>query len=347
MNLDVILAWIGRPERLCEVGEKRLVRELIWPAFNPQRAQWGVGDDAALLPFGDDACLISTDRVPADLTIYRHGIIDERGLGGYLASLNLSDIAACGGRPVGLLLNLAFPHDFTVSGVASILLGVAEVCAEYGATVLGGDLSDAAELSLSAVAVGRVDPQLAIGRAGANAGDTVFCSRPLGVTPAAFAYLNGVAGGARSDEALGDELRRHFQQCKPMFELAERLALSRQCSSCMDNTDGLGQTLSELSEASEVMFALDNIPRVPPFVTQVSAICGQSAHDLAFGPGADLSLVGTLRGAWTSNQIADAFGQGTFRIGRVCEGRGVVLNSLDGPVPVKAGGWNYYARKDS
>src|SRR5258708_5788022 len=94
--------------RLRDIGEKRLIAEYIQPLLNPDRLPESVGDDCALIPVWGDVCLcVSTDRVPADLLAFRLGLISFRELGSYLAILNISDIAACGGEPRGLLLNCA------------------------------------------------------------------------------------------------------------------------------------------------------------------------------------------------------------------------------------------------
>src|SRR4051794_35339442 len=98
--------------RISEIGEKRLISEFVHPLFNANDDPSGVGDDCAMLEAETDVFLFSTDRVPADLIAFRLGILDYEGLGKYLAYLNISDIAACGGRPVGLLLNLGLPRDF-------------------------------------------------------------------------------------------------------------------------------------------------------------------------------------------------------------------------------------------
>src|SRR4051812_15727761 len=93
-----------------EIGEKQIIERFLRPLFNPNNDENGVGDDCAAveLPSGTLG-LYSTDRVPADLISYRSGVLDNFGLGRYLAVLNLSDIAACGGSPQALLLNFGLP----------------------------------------------------------------------------------------------------------------------------------------------------------------------------------------------------------------------------------------------
>ncbi|HEV2486290.1 MAG TPA: AIR synthase related protein [Terracidiphilus sp.] len=146
---------------LSDVGEKALIRDFIKPFFNGPDDPSGVGDDCAMVSLGDEVVLLSTDRVPSDLTAFRLGILDYSGLGDYLARLNLSDIAACGGKAVGLLLNLGLPPDIKYDDVIALCRGFGSRAEAHGATVLGGDITSASELSISATSIGNtLDPDL-------------------------------------------------------------------------------------------------------------------------------------------------------------------------------------------
>ncbi len=106
---------------------------------------------------GSDGCvwLFSTDRVPADLISFRLGIIDYYGLGRYLAWLNISDIIACGGRPLALLLNVGLPSDLAYDDFKALCMGFGETAAQYDCKVSGGDISSSKELSISATSIGK------------------------------------------------------------------------------------------------------------------------------------------------------------------------------------------------
>src|SRR5262249_33099260 len=98
---------------ISELGEKRLIAEVLRPLFNPEDDPRGVGDDCAVITHdAGTVVLVSTDRVPADLIALRTGVIDFRGFGAHVAAINASDIAACGGRLTGFLLNCGLPADF-------------------------------------------------------------------------------------------------------------------------------------------------------------------------------------------------------------------------------------------
>src|ERR1035441_7064286 len=177
-------------QSLSEIGEKSIIRNFVKPLFNASDDPAGVGDDCAMVAFGDKIALLSTDRVPSDLTAFKLGILDFHGLGDYLARLNLSDIAACGGQAVGLLLNLGLPNDIAYEDVQALCRGFGGCAERHGATVLGGDITSACELSISATSIGKAMRGRVLSRRGSIPGDSIFISRPLGLTPAAFHVLD-------------------------------------------------------------------------------------------------------------------------------------------------------------
>lgn len=323
------------------VGEKRVIREFIKPLFNNADDPAGVGDDCAMVTFGGECALLSTDRVPSDLTAFKYGILDFQGLGDYLARLNLSDIAACGGQAVGLLLNLGLPDNTSYEDVRALCHGFGSCAQRHEAVVLGGDITSASELSISATSIGRVLRTHVLSRRGANVGDSIFVSRPLGLTPAALHVLLAQLESRLPTDAVS-LLQRQFTSMEPMLSLGRVLSTSGYCSACMDNTDGVGQSLTELSEASKRAFIIQAASlNIPSTVSNLCSIIGSSPIDMIFDGGADFSLVGTLRGKWSSERASEVFESPLEIIGFVEEGEGVWLER-DERQPLAFKGWNYF-----
>lgn len=324
--------------RLFEVGEKRLISEVVAPLFNSSRDPRGVGDDCAVIevPPGHDL-VTSTDRVPADLTAFRAGVLDYRGLGDYLGRLNLSDLAACGAEPLGLLFNAGLPSSMSCRAFEDVCFGLRDAAARAGCGVVGGDISLSGELSLSATSFGAVRKARSIHRSGARVGDSVIATRPLGLTPAAFATVvsdDPVLPLSEPDEAL---LRLQFTGLEPMLYTGAALS-SAGATSLMDNTDGLGQTLHELALASGKSFVLDqSLLRPPELVRRVAAAAGVDVVQFALGAGADFSLVGTIPSGCLAKLPPEV-----FSIGHVEEGAGVWLARGPRREPLEAQGWNYF-----
>jgi thiamine-monophosphate kinase len=324
-----------------EIGEKALIRDFIKPFFNSTDDPSGVGDDCAMVSFGEEVALFSTDRVPSDLTAFRLGILDYFGLGDYLARLNLSDIAACGGTAVGLLLNLGLPEDIAYENVRALCRGFGARANIHGATVLGGDITSACELSISATSIGRACYKNVLTRRSAVPGDSIFISRPLGVTPAAFLiFLGGFTSRLPSNSI--EILKKQFTDMEPMLSLGQVLGASGRCGACMDNTDGIGQSLSELGEASRCAFIVDVARlQMPDVVMEVGRIVDKAPLEFAFNGGADFSLVGTIHGEWSNDLAREAFGPSLEIIGRVEAGQGVWIDDGERR-PLLFRGWNYF-----
>ncbi len=332
-------------QRISEKGEKRLIAEIIRPLFNPTGNPNSVGDDCAIVELveGRGVC-ISTDRVPGDLISFKLGLIDIRQLGYYLAVLNISDLAAAGAVPRGLLLNLGLPRDLSLADFESLLRGAHEASMEYNCPVIGGDLSDSAEINLVATSVGELAGPQRLYRSGAKPNDAVFCCDVLGITATAFAYY---LDGKRGRPAVSAEEERilcsNFRSPRARIELGKALRESGACSAVMDNTDGVGQSLLELAAASGVAMHLDEaLLPVSNISRRVAAHQKRDLADLVLGPGADFQLIGTVRPEEPSFDSIRPFLQ---IIGTVAEGDGVWLKRPGKPIErFSVSGWNYYLK---
>lgn len=334
--------------RISDIGEKRLIAEFVQPLFNSGDDVGGVGDDCAMLEGANgEVWLFSTDRVPADLISFKLGILDYYGLGKYLARLNLSDISACGGVPRALLLNLGLPEDLPYEDFKAICRGFGEMAQSCDCQVLGGDITSSKELSISATSIGTTLKGRVLTRRGAKPGDSIFISRPLGVTPAAFGYyLRCDREKLTLSDAEISILNGQFTALEPLVNLGCALAESGKCSSCMDNSDGVGQSLLELSIASKVRFVVrEKDIELPPVVSQIACSLNEDPIQLAFSAGSDFSLVGTLEGAWSLDQAKERFGTNIRILGYVEDGDGVFLDRAIGRKALEFSGWNYFTKK--
>jgi thiamine-monophosphate kinase len=329
-------------ETIGDIGEKELIRSIIKPLLNPEDDPNAVGDDCAVVGSSEPTLFcISTDRVPADLVSFRTGIISYAGLGNYLAVLNLSDIAAMGAIPASLLLNLGLRSDMLVNDLIELLAGAKRACLDYGCKILGGDLSSASELSASATSFGRVAPSRILRRRGAHKGDLVYCGSPVGLTPTAFSYFLGVKSDRFSLSQVAEErLKDQFRSPRARFDVA-RVLSDIGGATAMDNTDGVGQTLSELAELNDLGIRIDADAVIVDDISRLVAEQSSCAPiELALSAGADFNLVGSIpRDADLSQLPSDV-----KIIGEFVEGDGVTL-AMNGRVErLEVKGWNYFAR---
>lgn len=296
--MDISAQGSPMPRTVSELGEKRIIRDLVKPIFRYSRAAAGVGDDAAVLSFpAGEQLVISTDKIPEDLLSIQLGLMNARDHGRYLAMVNISDIAAMGAKPLGLLCTVAIPNNFDLQYLEEFFAGFGEGGEEWNVPVVGGDTGWGSAVCMSASAFGSIEPGLALLRSGADVGDTIFVSGLIGGFGTALAYfVVAKQHGMRVDADSELWLKRRLIRPEARVATGRMLALSRQCTSCMDITDGVGQSLRELSEASNARLniSVKDLP-LHPSTFAVAEFLGRPVEHLVFGIGLDLELVGSYK----------------------------------------------------
>src|SRR5919106_2848290 len=155
----------ARSMRLSELGELGLLAEL-----ERRGLARGIEHDAAQL----DGGFVVTQDALVEGVHFRLDWIGWRDLGWRAAAVNLSDLAASGAGPLGLIVSFAAPGTTAAEDVFELYEGIAET----GVPVVGGDTTRADLLVLSVTALGR--SERVPGRTGARAGDLLVVTGPLG-----------------------------------------------------------------------------------------------------------------------------------------------------------------------
>jgi thiamine-monophosphate kinase len=233
--------------RLSEIGEFGLLAELERRGL-VERIQ----NDAAVV----EGVVVTQDALVEGVH-FRLDWMSWRDLGFRAAAVNLSDLAASGAQPSGLIVSLGAPGHTRIEDVIELYEGIAEA----GVPVLGGDTTRADGLLLSVTALGRSEH--VPGRSGARAGDRLVVTGPLGAAGAAF---------------------REHRFLRPPVRLAEGRRLARQASAMLDISDGLAQDAGHIAGRSGVRCVID-LDRVP-------LAEGATVDDLSFGE--DYELLAAL-----------------------------------------------------
>lgn len=195
----------------------------------------GLADDCAVLTIGSETLVITHDMM-AEGTHFRPDA-DLADVAWKLVATNLSDLAAKGAAPVGVLLGHMLGRDD-----ARFLTGLHEALAAFGAPLLGGDTVAAiGPRNFGLTAIGRATCQPVPSRSGAQAGDSL--------------YLTGAVGRAMLGFEGAAEHLAAFN--RPAPRLAEGQALAPLVSAMMDVSDGLLLDSWRMAQASGVTFALD------------------------------------------------------------------------------------------
>src|SRR5437868_5550458 len=124
-------------QTLGDLGERTIIREILAPRYSP--AAESFGDDCVAIAHAQGFVIITTDPCPPPMAM-QVGFPDLLYRGWLLATINLSDLAAAGARPLGLLTSLQLPATTPTEDFERLLDGIDECCAEHGTAVLGGNL---------------------------------------------------------------------------------------------------------------------------------------------------------------------------------------------------------------
>ena len=263
------------PQRtpLSELGEFGLIDRLTAAIeLKAPSTRKGVGDDAAVLDFGDSEVLISKDLLVEGIH-FDLGYVPLKHLGYKAAVVNFSDIYAMNGTPSQLLVGMAVSSRFPVEALEEIYAGLLLACSRYGVDLVGGDTtSSQSGLVLSVTAVGHVAKGKSVQRDGAQAGDLLVVTGDLGAAYMGLQVLEREKAAYQANPNLQPELQGHEyvleRQLKPEArkDVSALLAeLGVIPTSMMDISDGLSSEILHLGTQSGVGCTIyeDKIPMDP------------------------------------------------------------------------------------
>jgi thiamine-monophosphate kinase len=239
----------------------------------PPRGETWFGDDAAVVSApGGGQLLLATDTLVAgvDADLCLTSLAD---FGWKAMAVNLSDIAAMGGRPAHALVSVV---GLGPPGLEELYEGIVDAASRYHCPVVGGDLSGGETLVVSVAVTGHLEGR-AVLRSGAQPGDSIWVTGPLG---AAAAGLRVLRAGRGAIGPAGDLLVR--AHARPVPALAEGAAAREAGATAMiDVSDGLVADLTTLARSSGIGFELEDVP-VAPSATLEEALAGGDDYVLVF-----------------------------------------------------------------
>jgi thiamine-monophosphate kinase len=250
----------GRAGSLASLGERGLVA-LIRERFPAPAGLLpvGIGDDAAVaVPARGALEVLTTDALVEGIHFDRAfcSLFDV----GYKAlAVNISDVAAMGGTPRLALLSLILPAALRIGDIDALLDGFAQMAREANVTLAGGNITRSpGPLVVDVSLVGAVRPRKVLTRSGGRAGDALYVTGMVGAAAAGLGWLR--ARGSTADLSEAGEFApcvARYLRPEPRFRLGAVLGRTRAASACMDLSDGLGDAVTQLAQASGTGAAID------------------------------------------------------------------------------------------
>lgn len=297
------------PSIVSDIGEKKLIKRLLsmsrilqpYSPFFDENYFKSLSDDAALLDIGDEYLVITSDLLlesshfPTEMSSFQKGM--------KVVTVNVSDLAAMGAKPIGFVLSLGLPQDLPLKKFDEIMKGVLEGCHTYKMGLMGGDTNQSEELILSGTCLGVVDKKKVLMKEGAAPGDVVAVTGPLGVAAAGFECLFALPPAQKSlkKQILPSTLKIVVKHAlEPLAKLKEGIILAKKgiASAATDITDGLASEIDEIIEASPhnigVTLFETMIPLIPE-VEEVATVLDRNPLDFALYYGEDFELLLTIR----------------------------------------------------
>ena len=234
------------------------------------------GDDCTVLGIGGGESLLFTADLLTEGIHFLRDTTPPYELGRKALAVNLSDVAAMGGRSVATLLSVALPPDVSDEWTEAFLRGYRDLSAEEGVMLAGGDTTSSRhDITVNVTVVGRAADHCIKRRSAARAGDAIVVAGPLGASGAGLRDL--LAGNLDTPNA-----RIHNA---PAVQTAEGLWLGERTEvhAMTDLSDGLASDLRHIAEQSHVGATVD-LERIPiaPGSDLVTALTGGEDYKLLF-----------------------------------------------------------------
>lgn len=287
-----------------------------------------LGNDCALLPAGGGTLAMSTDASVEGIH-FRLDWLTLAEVGWRASAAALSDLAAAGVEPAGLLAAVVVPPSAEDEDVVSLMSGIGAAGASVGAPVIGGDLSSGPLWVATITVLGR--GAAPVTRAGARPGDGLWVTGTLG---AARAALEAWRRGA----SPAPDARAAFVHPQPRIAAGRWLA-HHGARAMLDLSDGLAGDAPHLAAASEVSLdlALESIPVAPATIAEARRL-ELPVQQFAAEGGEDYELLVALPMEFGPAQVSDfehACGIALTRIGTVESGSGVRTRLAGRPLSLR------------
>lgn len=307
--------------KLKDLGEFELINRFarLFSSNMPKGVE-GIGNDCAVIPFGkDNALLVTTDLLVENTHFIKH-LISPRDLGYKSLSVNISDIAAMGGKPKYAFLSLALPSETSLAWIDAFMLAFAQLAEETDVLLLGGDTTRSTLITVNVLIIGEIVPTTIKRRSQAVVGDIICCTGFLGDSGGG---LKIVLEDLPQNEVEKELIEAHY---RPYPHLKEGNWLAQQAGvhAMMDISDGLASDIRRVMEES-LCGAHIEVEKLPLSDNLVKASTRHhwKAEELALTAGEDYCLLLTVdpsKYRELSDHFSHQFQRPLYQIGTILPG---------------------------
>lgn len=323
---------------LRELGERETIsrlRKAIGVTSDMGRGE----DDCAVIPLDDGTLLLASTDMVLEGTHVLPGATPDM-IGSFAVEVAVSDVAAMGGRPLGVLCGYAMPPGTEVGWLQGVTHGMARTADSHGISLVGGDTKRSPEPTVAVTALGVVAAEECMFRRGAREGDALVLTGPVG-GPAL-----GYVSERHPDGSLREEALALVYRVRARVMAGRALASSGSAHACIDLSDGLAPCLDQMMTASgtgaEVRW--EDVPVVDG-LEEATYDTGWHARDMALNWGGEYELLAAVdpEGAPHLVKVLETMGLEPAVVGTVHGRRGQnILHHDSGREALRPHGFDHF-----
>ena len=334
---------------LSKIGEFGLIHRIkeLTQQHSNKNIVVGIDDDAAAIRITDnDILLLTTDTMVEGIHFDLSYFTFEQ-LGQKIMAINISDIAAMGGRPLYALVALSIPPSVAVTSIEELYQGIIKMGKKYDVSIVGGDTTSTTHnIHISISLIGYTNTEKLTLRSGAQEGDVICITGYLGMSKAGLRVLkNKHLFNQNKFEKL---IFKHLTP-EPRIQESQFIIQNANIHSMIDISDGLLSDLDHICILSGVGAELYS-KKIPlhKLAKEVACTLDESLLDYSFNGGEDFELLLILSEIdyeKIKHNFKDRFGINLNNIGFITkkEQGFKVMDDVGNIVPINNSGYNHFA----
>ncbi|MEA1964456.1 MAG: thiamine-phosphate kinase [Candidatus Aerophobetes bacterium] len=331
--------------RLSQVGEFELIKQIRsnLPA-SQKEVVVGVGDDAALIRVSPQKFLLFTTDTLVENVHFKWDYTSPFQIGWKALAVNISDIAAMGGKPTYCLISLAISGDVEKSLVNELYKGLKKIASLYKIEITGGDLVYSPVFMVTICLLGEADKDNFVLRSGAKKGDLIYVTGDLGASKAGLVCLENLKKNRRKEAPF---IKKHLMPY-PKLKEGQQIAKNKLSNAMIDISDGLVSDLFHIAEESGVGAIIQEEKiTLNPSVRKLAREIKASALNWALYGGEDYELLFTVPKD-KKRMVEETLSFSPILIGEVVDKKeGISLIDTSGKrIELKGRGYDHFLKVD-